>query len=141
MFANRKNRAERTATQAWEHLSAAMANAGEAGKHTADSAAGAATDLAGKAGRTSRRLAGRAGDKVGYVTDEAWHRANAAANALAGRKPARPWGLIALVALAGLAAGWAVAGVARAALEQQAQEEELELAEKAIVVTPTYDET
>ncbi|MEV6306778.1 hypothetical protein AB0M02_45785 [Actinoplanes sp. NPDC051861] len=141
MFSSRKNRAERTASQAWEHLSAAMATAGEAGKHTAGSATGAASDLAGRASRKSRKLADRAGDRVSYVTDEALFRANAAANALAGRKPRRPWGLIAGVGLIGLAIGWAVAGTARAALERQAEEEQLELAETAIVVTPTYDET
>ncbi|MFC7534994.1 hypothetical protein [Actinoplanes sp. GCM10030250] len=141
MFSNRKNRAERTANQAWEYLSTAMSSAGEAGKHTADSAAGTASDLAGKASRKSRKLADRTSDRVSNVTDEAWYRANAAANALAGHRPRRPWGLIAGVGLLGLALGWVVAGTARAALERQAEDEELELAETAIVVTPTYDET
>ena len=143
MFASRKNRAEQTANQAWEHLSNAMSSAGE----TAETAT---TRLAGKATRKSRRAAGRAsrktsaiadvaGTKVTSVTDEAWARANAAANALAGRKPARPWGLIVAIGLAGAAIGWAAASTARAALERQAENEELELAETAVVVTPTYD--
>ena len=110
-----KNRAERTATEAWDHLSAAMAAAGqsarEAGKQTAD----LATDLADRAGRrrsssrkATRKLTGRAGRKSQQLArkgrdsaDEAWSRANAAAAALAGRKPGRPWGLILGVALLG----------------------------------------
>ncbi|WP_430789651.1 hypothetical protein [Actinoplanes sp. G11-F43] len=111
---SRKNRAEKTADEAWEHLSHAWASAGES--------------------------AGRAGERVSSVTDEALARAGAAADALAGRRPARPWGLIAVVALAGIATGWAVATAARAALERQAEEEEAELAETAVVVTPTYDD-
>ena len=147
MFASRKNRAERTADQAWEYLSNAMTSAGE----TADSATGTATRLAGKATRRSRRLADKAsrkssaiadvaGTKVTSVTDEAWARANAAANALAGRKAGTPWGLILGVGLVGVAFGWVAASTARAALERQAENEELELAETAVVVTPTYDE-
>jgi hypothetical protein len=38
-----------------------------------------------------------------------------------------------------VAAGWAAASTVRAALERQAENEELELAETAIVVTPNYD--
>jgi ElaB/YqjD/DUF883 family membrane-anchored ribosome-binding protein len=124
MFA-RKNRAERTAEEAWEHLSSAWTSAG---------------DSAGKAGRKGRRLAARAGDRVTSVTDEAVSRATAAADALAGRRPARPWTLIAGVGLFGVLVGWAVASTARAALERQAENEEFELAETAVVVTPTYDD-
>ncbi|GAA4963450.1 hypothetical protein [Actinoplanes utahensis] len=124
MFANRNRAAE----EAWEQLSHAWATAGDsAGK------------AAGKAGRTSRKLAGTAGDRVTSVTHEARSRANAAADALAGRRPRRPWGLILVVGLAGVAAGWAAASSARAALERQAENEEIELAETAVVVTPTYD--
>ena len=146
MFASRKNRAERTANQAWEYLSNAMTSAGE----TAETATGTAGKLADKASRRSRRIAGEAsrkssaiadlaGSTVTSVTDEAWNRANAAANALAGRKPATPWGLIIAVGLAGAAMGWVAASTARASLERQAENEELELAETAVVVTPTYD--
>lgn len=148
MFASKKNRADRTAHQAWEYLSEAMSTAGE----TAGTATGTATKLAGAAGRKSRRLASkasrrsstladRAGTTVTSVTEEAWIRANTAANALAGRRPARPWGLIVGIGLAGVAFGWAAASTARAALERQAENEELELAETAVVVTPTYDES
>jgi hypothetical protein len=140
---SRKNRAERTAAQAWDYLSSAMAAAGESardvGKHTADVAGTKASELADKAGRKSAKLADKAGSKVNAAADEAWARANAAANALAGRKPPRPWGLFAGIALIGAALGWAAATTARAALERKAENEELELAESAVVVTPTYD--
>ncbi|XVU27104.1 hypothetical protein ACQPZJ_08700 [Actinoplanes sp. CA-054009] len=133
-----KSKAERTAAQAWDYLSSAMAAAGDSAKDTAD--------LAGKAGRKARKasrkaskqsykLAGKASDKA----DVAWARANAAYGALAGRRPSRPWGLIVGVGLLGAAIGWAAASSARAALERQAENEELELAETAVVVTPTYD--
>jgi hypothetical protein len=148
---SRTHRAERTATQAWDYLSSAMASAGdtarEAGRHTVDVTSAKAaklaneagrksTKLAGKASRRSNKLAGRAGDRVNSVADEAWARANAAANALAGQKPGLPWGLIVGAGLLGFAAGWAAASAARAALERQAEQEELELAETAVIVTP-----
>ena len=140
---SRKNKAERTAAQAWDYLSSAMAAAGESardvGKHTADVASAKASELAGKAGKKSAKLADKATSKVNSAADEAWTRANAAANALAGRKPPRPWGLLVGIALIGVALGWAAATTARAALERQAENEELELAETAVVVTPTYD--
>ena len=129
---SRGNKAERTAAQAWDYLSSAMAAAGgsarDVGKHTAD-----------VAGAKASKLAGKATTKVNSVADEAWARANAAANALAGRRPPRPWGLFAAFALIGIALGWAAATTARAALERKAENEELELAESAVVVTPTYD--
>jgi hypothetical protein len=162
---SRKNKAERTAAQAWDYLSSAMVAAGEsareAGRYTADVASSTAADLAdragtkggtlvGKASRKRSKLVDKAGRKGSTLTEkasrtagaagnEAWARANAAANALAGRKPGLPWGLIAGFGLIGVAVGWAAATTARAALERQAENEELELAETAVVVTPTYD--
>jgi len=140
---SRGNKAERTAAQAWDYLSSAMAAAGEsardAGKQTAGVAGAKASELAGKAGKTSAKLADKATSKVSSVADEAWVRASAAADALAGRKPSLPWGLLAGFALIGAALGWVAATTARAALERQAENEELELAESAVVVTPTYD--
>lgn len=160
MFSS-KGKAERTAAQAWDYLSSAMATAGEsakeAGKQTAGAAGDTAVKLAGRAGRKgqkltdkaadkSHKLAGKAGrksaelaGKAGSKADEAWARASAAADALAGRKPGRPWGLIAGSTLIGIALGWAAAGTLRAALERQAENEQLELAETAVVVTP-YDD-
>ena len=128
MFAT-KSRGERTAAQAWDYLSSAMAAAAE----SARDAGKASQKLADTASRKSRRLA----DRAGGTADEAWARANAAAAALAGHKPRRPWGLVAAVGLVGIALGWAAASSARAALERQAENEELELAETAVVVTPT----
>jgi hypothetical protein len=161
MFATRKNRAERTTAQAWDYLSAAMTAAGEAAKAAGETAKDAGKQAAATADRTSRRsrkvaakasrkshkLVGKASKKGSYLAgvaggaaDEAWLRANAAAGALAGRKPSRPWGLIAGIGLLGLAAGWAAASTARAAIERQAENEQLELAETAVVVTPTYEQ-
>jgi hypothetical protein len=159
---SRTHRAERTAAQAWDYLSSAMASAGdsarEAGRHTVDVTSAKATKLANEASRKSTRLANeagrkstklanrasrrsnklasRAGSRVNSAADEAWARANAAANALAGQKPGLPWGLIVGAGLIGFAAGWAAASAARAALERQAEQEELELAETAVIVTP-----
>jgi hypothetical protein len=155
---SRKHTAERTAAQAWEYLSAAMASAGdsarEAGLHAVDVTSAKAaefgkqgTKLAGKAGlksptltekasRKGAELTGKAGRRVNAVAEEAWSRANAAANALAGNRPGLPWGLIIGAGLIGVALGWAAATTARAALERQAENEELELTETAVVVTP-----
>lgn len=159
---SRKDKAERTASQAWDQLSAAMAtatdSARDAGAHAVDVTSAKASKLAGRAGRKSAKLtakskknallAGAAGGlagaagaagKVNAAADEARNRANAAAAALAGRRPALPWGLLVGVGLLGTALGWAAATTARAALERKAEQEELELAETAIVVTPAYD--
>jgi hypothetical protein len=180
MFSH-KNKAERTAAQAWDYLSSAMAAAGEsareAGRYTADVAGSTAADLTdrassltdragktgtkladkaskkgsrvagkasrksskltGKAGKQSSQLADKAGKKASSAGNEAWSRANNAANALAGRKPGTPWGLVIGFTLIGVAVGWAAATTARAAMERQAENEELELAETAVIVTPT----
>jgi hypothetical protein len=148
MFSS-KSKAEQTAAQAWDYLSAAMASASDTAKDTGDKAAklaGKASDqghkLAGKGYKKSQKLAARSqklAGRAGGKADIAWGRANAAAAALAGRKPSQPWGLIIGVGLLGVAVGYAVATSARAALEKQAEQEELELAETAVVVTPTYD--
>lgn len=165
MFATRKNRAERTTAQAWEYLSDAMASAAagarEAGKQaatTADRANRRGHELADETSRRGRKIATRIdrrsqkltkqASKKGHkfagranrAADEAWARANAAAGALAGNRQGRPWGLIAGAGLLGLVAGWAVATTARAALEREAESEQLELAETALVVTPTYED-
>ena len=144
MFSS-KSKAERTAAQAWEYLTAAMTAATETARDTSGKAAklagkagdlaGKASDLAGKASGEGHKFAGKASGKA----DVAWARANAAAAALAGKKPSRPWGLIVGVGLLGVAVGYAAAMSARAALESQAAQEERELAETAVVVTPTFD--
>jgi hypothetical protein len=128
MYSSTTNKAEQTAAQAWDYLSSAVTNAGES------------ASLAGKAGK---KAAAKAGDlrqeltaKAGGTADEAWARATAALAALAGRKTRRPWGLLLGAGLAGVALGWAAASYTRAALQRQAQEEERELAETAVIVTP-----
>jgi hypothetical protein len=155
---SRKHTAERTAAQAWEYLSAAMASAGdsarEAGLHAVDVTSTKAADLSrrgtrlagkaslasptltGKASRKGAELTGKASRRVNAVADEAWARANAAANALAGHRPGLPWSLIIGAGLIGAALGWAAATTARAALERQAENEALELTETAVTVTP-----
>lgn len=146
MFAT-NSKTERTATQAWDYLASAMTSAGESAKDTAgdiaDKAGKKGQKLAKKANKRSQKLRTKAekrgqylGAKASGAADEAWYRANAAAAALAGRKPRRSWVLVAGAGLLGVAVGWAAASSARAALERQAEEEELELADTAVVVTP-----
>jgi hypothetical protein len=164
-MSSRKKKAEQTAAQAWDYLSSAVTTAGdsakEVGRHTVDVTSNTASKLADQAsrksskfateasktsakladeaGKRSSKLSGKANKKINKAADEAWARANLAANALAGKKPGLPWGLIIGVGLLGAALGWAAATTARAALERQAENEELELAETAVVVTPSYD--
>jgi hypothetical protein len=148
---SRKSKAERTAGQAWEYLSSAMAAAGDTAR---EYTAGVANDLVEQAGkqskkarkkssklankatkkasRTGNRLAGQASGKAG----EAWTRANRAADALAGRNQGRPWGTILGFSLIGVGLGWAAATAGRAALERQSAAEERELADTATIVTP-----
>jgi ElaB/YqjD/DUF883 family membrane-anchored ribosome-binding protein len=146
MFATR-NKTEGTAAQAWDYLSSAMASAGESAKETAgdiaDKAGKKGQKLATKANKQSQKVRAKAekrgqylGTRASDAADEAWYRANAAAAALAGRRSRRPWGLVAGVGLLGVAIGWAAASSARAAMERQAEAEELELADTAVVVTP-----
>ena len=156
---SRKKKAERTAAQAWDYLSSAMAaaaeSAREAGKFTADIASSKASDLSDAASKAGAKLAdsaskrsgklaskagkkaGKASGRVGSAGNEAWTRANAAANALAGRSPGLPWGLIFGFSLLGAAVGWAAATTARAALDRQSEIEQQELAETAVIVTPS----
>ena len=162
---SRKSTAERTAAQAWDYLSSAVAAAGDnartAGKQTAKTASkqsSVVADLAGeksawlaaeagrrgsrladRAGRRSSQLADEAGTKAGAVAEEAWARANAAADALAGRRPALPWGLIVGAGLLGAVLGWVAASTAQAALARRAENEELEMAETATTPLPTFD--
>jgi hypothetical protein len=117
-----KKKAERTAADAWDYLSSAMAAASDTAGRAASVAGDKSQDLAGK----GQGLAG-----------EAWARANAAAAALAGNRPRRPWGLIALAGVAGLAVGLLAAGAARRAIARDAEAEERELADTGVIITPT----
>jgi len=118
---SRRNTAERTAAQAWDYLSDAMAAAAE----------GASTK-ASLASAKASKLSDEAGAKLSSVSDEAWARANLAASALAGRRPGLPWAVIIGASLIGVALGWAASSTARAAIERRAENEELELAETAV---------
>jgi hypothetical protein len=117
MSSNTLSKAERTAAQAWDYLSSAMADT--------------ASKAASVAGEKGHELAGLAGGKA----DEAWARANAAAAALAGRKQSTPWGLVIAAGLVGAVVGYAAATYARVALAKQAEAEERELNDTAVIVT------
>lgn len=105
-WTDRRGRAERIATQAWDHLVSAMESAGD----------------------TARSAAGDAEDKVGSAKDEAWRRASAAFDALAGRRTHSPWLLILGAGLAGAAIGWVAGTAARAAITR-ASEDQIEIIE------------
>ncbi len=174
-----KNRAERTAAEAWDYLSSAMAaigdNAVQASKNSADVATDHANKLFDQASRRSSRLTDQASKQSSRLTDqaskqssrltdqaskqshlltgqvsklagkasdradEAWARANAAAAALSGRKPGKPWGLIIGCSVLGIALGWAAASTVRARLERQAANEERDLAHNPTVVAGSND--
>jgi ElaB/YqjD/DUF883 family membrane-anchored ribosome-binding protein len=129
------SKAEQTAEQAWEYLTSAMSTAGDTAAKAASVAGDKASKAASKAAYVAGDKASRAGGRSQDWADEAWRRANAAADALAGRRPGRPWGTIVLAGLAGVAVGWATAAYARRALARQAAEEEQELAQTAVIVT------
>ncbi|MGW4498041.1 hypothetical protein ACWENR_05395 [Micromonospora sp. NPDC004336] len=97
---DRRSKPERIADQAWQHLVSAVSSAG---------------DTVRSARRNGSGLADEAGDLVGSAADEARRRATLAFDALAGRRPALPWALLAAAALAGAAIGWAAGTAARAA--------------------------
>jgi hypothetical protein len=104
---SRRNASERAAAQAWDYLTSAVTAAGDSAKN-----AGRA------AGRQGSRLADGSGTRVGSVADEAWRRANAALDALAGRRPSTPWGLVVVAGVAGVAIGFAVAATMRTAVNR-----------------------
>jgi ElaB/YqjD/DUF883 family membrane-anchored ribosome-binding protein len=98
MFGTGKaQKAERVAESAWDHLVSAVETAG---------------DSARSATRRGTDLVDEAQDRVSSVTDEARRRANAALDALAGRPPETPWGLIAGAIAAGAVLGWVAAAAA-----------------------------
>ncbi|GAA0537376.1 hypothetical protein GCM10010172_18440 [Paractinoplanes ferrugineus] len=130
MSSSTLSKAERTAAQAWDYLSSAMAE-------TASKAASVAGDKSQEWADRSQEFAGKAAGKAGGKADVAWARANAAAAALAGRKPSTPWGLLIVAGLAGAAVGWAAATYTRTALAKQAEAEERELTETAVIVGGT----
>jgi hypothetical protein len=116
----RKSRTERVAEEAWDNLTSVMESAGDTaravGRRTSDLATG---------------LADGAQAKVTSAADEAWTRASNAFDALAGRKPSKPWGWLAVAVLGGIAVGWAVATSApravSAAMDRLRDEDEAEV--------------
>lgn len=106
-WTDRRGNAERIAARAWDQLVSAVESAGGSVRGAAD----------------------EAGGRVGSVKDEAWHRANAAFDALAGRKPSTPWPLVIGIGLLGAAIGWAAGTAARAALSRTEAEERIDIVE------------
>ena len=116
----RRSRADQVAEEAWEDLVSAVESAGGLATSTARSVRKRTGETARSVGSRAADLAGDlaegAQDRVSSVADEAWERATNAFDALAGRKPRRPWGWIALGVLGGIAVGWAVAASAPKAI-------------------------
>jgi hypothetical protein len=112
----RKSKAEQVAQDAWDNLVSAMESAGDSARSTARSVGSSAGDTARTVGRRTSGLAsdfaGQVEDKATDFAGEAWARAANAFDALAGRKPRRPWGWIVLGVLGGVAVGYAAASQA-----------------------------
>jgi ElaB/YqjD/DUF883 family membrane-anchored ribosome-binding protein len=88
---SRRHKAERIASQAWDNLSAAVDSAGSSTRSATKKAVSVLDD-------TSSRVESGA--------QEARKRANAAYDALAGRRKSTPWAWVAAAALVGAAFGW-----------------------------------
>jgi ElaB/YqjD/DUF883 family membrane-anchored ribosome-binding protein len=99
--ARRTREAERIASQAWENLVSRVDSAATGARSVRRRAADLATD---------------AQHKVESTAEEARWRANAALDALAGRRPPRPWGAFAIAAAIGAVLSFIAAAVARRAL-------------------------
>jgi hypothetical protein len=89
------------AEDAWEHLVAAVENAGDAAR---------------SAGRRTHHVADDTTSSVAAVAGEARRRAGAAMDALAGRRTRTHWEWIAGAVVAGLVVGWFAASGARKAV-------------------------
>jgi hypothetical protein len=92
MLNTKTSRRQALAAQAWENLNAAVESAGHSTRTAGRRAADFVDDTSGRVSAGAR---------------EARHRANAALDALAGRRPPTPWALLALMAGIGAAVGWA----------------------------------
>jgi ElaB/YqjD/DUF883 family membrane-anchored ribosome-binding protein len=104
---NRGNKLDSAADQAWSQLVSAVNSAG---------------DTARQAKRQTSHLADEAGDRIGPVADEAWSRASAALEALAGRRPSLPWAWIVGAGAVGVALGWLAGNATRAAVSPPNQD-------------------
>ena len=127
MGRKRGNEVTRLADQAWDNLTSAASSGG---------------DLAKSVGRQTRSLADEGRSKVSSGSKEARRRADAALDALAGKKPPRRWGWVLGAAAVGVAIGWVATAFGRravtAAQEQlavDAQPADLDLYDE---VTPAH---
>ena len=93
MFSSRTSRQQAAASQAWDNLATAVESARHSGRVARRRAAGFVDDTSGR---------------VGSGAKEARRRANNALDALAGKRPPTPWGMVAIVAALGVVAGWVV---------------------------------
>jgi ElaB/YqjD/DUF883 family membrane-anchored ribosome-binding protein len=104
---DRRSTRERVADQAWEYLLSAAGSA----KDTARAAGHRASDLTSDTGSS-------VSSAVGGVADEAYRRASAAFDALAGRRAPTPWTLILIAGAVGAVVGWVAGSASRSALRK-----------------------
>ncbi len=120
-WSSRTREAEHAASAAWDELVGAL-----------DQASGTIRSMK----RRTRTMTGNTTGRVGAAASEARWRATAARDALAGRRPRRPWawiaGAVGLGAVLGLMAGAA----ARRAMEAEAEALVLEEAAAADAAAP-----
>lgn len=118
----RVRKAERIAGQAWDQLVDKV-------------------DHAGSATRTARRRAAartdEMSDRVNSAAKEARKRATLAYDALAGRKPTRPWGWLAAAAVVGAVVGWFGTVFGR----QMAARSDVRALQESVTDLPTPDRT
>jgi ElaB/YqjD/DUF883 family membrane-anchored ribosome-binding protein len=100
MRRSRRQEAERIAGQAWDNLVSVVDSAGESAR---------------SAKRRAAHVVDDASSRVSSTTHEARRRANAAFDALAGRRPPKPWGWLLGAAAAGAVLGWLTNMMARQA--------------------------
>jgi ElaB/YqjD/DUF883 family membrane-anchored ribosome-binding protein len=149
-WTKRRRKAEHVAEDALDNVRTAMNSTAKRARSTAKDARSKAKDAKSTAkafGRRTHGLADQAQNRLGVTADEARKRANAAVDALAGRRPRTPWAWIAGSTMAGLLLGWAVATAgAKAlsgALHRTTHDEELEAvtAPPAVGTTTTTGST
>lgn len=113
-------KAERIAGQAWDQLVATVDNAGSATRGARRKAMNTADDMS---------------ERIGSAAKEARQRASLAYDALAGRKPARPWGWLAAAAIVGVVMGWVSTVFGR----QLAARSDVRALEESVTDLPTPD--
>ena len=98
MFRNHTYDQQVLSGQAWDNLTGAVESARHSTRLARRRAAGFVDDASGR---------------VGSGAKEARRRANLALDALAGKRPATPWGTLAVVATLGVVAGWVITAFGR----------------------------